>query len=84
MNSMKNQHLGKNMRISFSDKNLISLYRKRRKKMKKKCIFIALFLQITLCVFAGGGNVKKSGGSKTAIEQGLSLISLMKEKAEIL
>ena len=27
MNSMKNQHLGKNMRISFSDKNLISLYR---------------------------------------------------------
>ena len=52
--------------------------------MKKKCIFIALFLQTTLCVFAGGGNVKKSGGSKTAIEQGLSLISLMKEKAEIL
>ena len=52
--------------------------------MKKKCIFIALFLQTTLCVFAGGGNVKKSGGSKTAIKQGLSLISLMKEKAEIL
>ena len=47
----------------------------------KKIIFIAIFVLIMGASFAFGGKSKKSG-EKALICQGLSLISLMNEKAK--
>ena len=51
--------------------------------MQLKKIIICVLAAVMLAGTAvGGGNERKKDGNKTLIEQGLSLISLMKEKAE--